>query len=129
MEHDIKIDFQQNNILDQLDILGNVKFDSVIERYYTKYYKRLTNKSISQDLFGKIDKENETECLDQFYFEHSNHLILFGIAQTHDLFLRIKEGQLDPGSLEIFFGKGKVDRSEMNQKISGKNKNNATYLD
>ena len=52
------VDFLQSNILDDLDLLGKVKFDSVIDRYYSKYYKHLTPSIISTSLFNHTENMN-----------------------------------------------------------------------
>ena len=109
---------------------------SVVDRYYTRTYKKLTPQIVSRSLFSHQD-ENQKQyymdrkevSLDQFYFEHSNHLILFGVASTHDLIQKFRAGVLDASTLEISFDrKGKSSKLENTQKISGKKKNNAIFL-
>ena len=104
-----------NNILDDLDALKGVEFESVIDRYYTRLYKPLNAKIISEHISGGLSKISDTsENMDQYYFFHSNHLILFGISAKHDLFTKIKAGVLDPTKCSINYSKagGKVDRTE-----------------
>jgi hypothetical protein len=67
------------------------KFESVIARYYTRLYKRITPALISQMLEMKEEilteeqkREKETTCIDQFYFVHSNKLVLFGLSEKHE---------------------------------------------
>ena len=42
-----------NNILDDIDALKGVEFESVIDRYYTRLYKPLNPKIISDHLSSK----------------------------------------------------------------------------
>ncbi len=66
------------------------KFESVIDRYYTRMYKRVTPALISQMLEIKEELteeqrlEKENPCLDQYYFLHTNKLILFGLSEKHE---------------------------------------------
>mmetsp|Transcript_11318 Transcript_11318/g.19055 ORF Transcript_11318/g.19055 Transcript_11318/m.19055 type:complete len:105 (+) Transcript_11318:248-562(+) len=86
---------------------------------------------ISRSLFEDSEPHFQEEIkLDQYYFEHSNHLILFGIAATHDLFDKVRQGLVKPETLQILFDrKGKSSKIESTQKISGKKKLNAVFLD
>ncbi|CDW89801.1 UNKNOWN [Stylonychia lemnae] len=70
---------------DQLDYFAPPKFDNLIDRYYTRYYKKVNPKMISE-MLGKLTDttSDDQSCLDQYYFEHSNKLILFGISQKHE---------------------------------------------
>ena len=76
-----------DDMMFMLDGAASVVFDknkqylSVIDRYYTRHYKRITPKVIQKELFddARVEEDDET-CLDQFYFEHSNHLVLFGLS-------------------------------------------------
>ena len=61
---------------------------------------------------------------------HSNHLVLFGLSEKHDIFLKIKEGVFDPSNIKVTFDrKNKPSKLENTQKISGKKKHNAVQLD
>ena len=68
--------------------------------------------------------------VDQYYFLHSNHLVLFGLSKKHDIFKKISDGIFDPKKLKITFDrKGKASKMEAASKVSGKKKLNATQLD
>ena len=72
------------------------RFASVIDRYYTRWYRRVTPASISQMLEIKMGEEEltklteaqrqerDTAVLDQYYFVHSNKLVLFGLSEKHE---------------------------------------------
>ena len=71
----------------ELAYFSTPKFTNLIDRYYTRLYKKITPRSISE-LLGKDQESCEamsaTACLDQFYFIHSNKLILFGLSSKHE---------------------------------------------
>ena len=61
--------------------------------------------------------------VDQYYFVHSNHLVLFGLTKKHDIFSKIKEGVYDQSKMSITFDrKGKASKMEAASKVSGKKK-------
>lgn len=93
-------------------MLQQEKFDSVVDRYYTRYYKPMTAIESHRALFpdNEFKDGDEEAVVDQYYFEHSNHLVLFGLRCNHDLFAKIREGVLDVQTVEILFSKGKKDR-------------------
>ena len=37
-----------------------------------------------QEMSEEQKRERETTCLDQFYFVHSNKLVLFGLSERHE---------------------------------------------
>ena len=57
---------------------------------------------------------------------HSNHLVLFGLSEKHDIFTKIKEGVIDPKNVTVSFDrKNKPSKVDTTSKISGKKKHNA----
>ena len=65
------------------------KFDSVIDRYYTRLYKPVTPRMISTLMGKDCDAENaDSQCLDQYYFIHTNKLMLFGITSKHEAIVK-----------------------------------------
>ena len=109
-------------------------YPNIIDRYYTRYYKPLTPAIISSTLFANATQPEVIEDpdinVDQYYFVHSNHLVLFGLSKKHDIFQKIREGIFDPAKLKISFDrKGKASKMEAASKVSGKKKLNATQLD
>ena len=52
-----------------------------------------------------MNDEGPADIYDQYYFLHSNHIILFGLSPKHDLFSRIKDGTLDPTKIAIDFAR------------------------
>ena len=61
---------------------------------------------------------------------HSNHLVLFGLSEKHDIFTKIKEGIIDPKNVNVSFDrKNKPSKVDSTSKISGKKKHNAIVVD
>lgn len=99
------------------------KFESVIARYYTRLYKHVTPALISQmlemkeeDLSEEQKREKETTCLDQYYFVHTNKLVLFGLSEKHEA---IANNTANP-IISVSFDSGKKHRSH--KQVSGKSK-------
>ena len=67
---------------------------------------------ISNSLFEcePVSETGNYENLDQYYFLHSNHLILFGLSSKHDLFVKINAGILNPDKCTVSFTKKGKDR-------------------
>ena len=101
------------------------RFDSVIARYYTRLYKRITPALISQMLEMKEDLTEEQKLakestnLDQFYFIHTNKLVLFGLSEKHEA---IANNATNPIT-SVCFDVGKKQRSQ--NQVSGKHKSKA----
>ena len=101
------------------------RFDSVLDRYYTRYYKRITPALISTMLDMKEDKvvlteeqklAKETSNLDQYYFVHTNKLVLFGLSEKHEAIVQNAENPIVAVSFDI----NKKNRSD--NKVTGKHK-------
>ena len=92
------------------------EFPSVIDRYYTRNYLKLAPSDVAECLKQTVGEE--TGCLDQYYHMHSNKLILFGIAPTHDC---LQNAESDPIE-QIKFNTEKLDQ------ISGKRKQGAQVI-
>ncbi len=77
-----------DNILElEMDYFSTPKFTSVIDRYYTRLYKRITPRAISTLLEkdeASVQSMSDSICLDQYYFIHSNKLVLFGLSSRHE---------------------------------------------
>ena len=116
------------NMDDQEDIgesnyFSEPKFESVIARYYTRLYKRVTPALISQmlekkeeDLSEEQKREKETTCLDQYYFVHTNKLVLFGLSERHEAIANNASNPI----ISVSFDSGKKHRSH--KQVSGKSK-------
>lgn len=93
------------------------KFESVIDRYYTRLYKQVTPRMISALMGKDCDVENaDTQCLDQYYFIHSNKLMLFGLSTKHEAIVSNAENPIT----EITYDINKKDRSKT--QVFGKSK-------
>ena len=57
-----------------------IKFASVIDRYYTRHHLKLGPEDLME--VGGTTCPNEG-CLDQFYYFHSNKVVLFGLSEKH----------------------------------------------
>ena len=109
---------QDDNELGMLD--SSAKFDSVVDRYYTKYYLPITEKSLSE-FVGSKDPDAGDATLDQFYFEHTNKLTLVGLSEKHTAIQNHRNGT-DP-IVEVNFG------NKTEKEISGKGKRGAAPLE
>ncbi len=118
------------------------KFDSVIDRYYKRYFKRLTpvqvnsnarkpSKSVAkggislppiQAVLDGNKEELKVEihpCLDQCYLAHSNKIVILTLAPTHEIIT----DELVVTKVNFDINK-KANRSDM--VVTGKKKLNAT---
>lgn len=60
---------------------------------------------------------------------HSNHIVLFGLAEKHDLLTKIREGVLDKASMKIEFDiKGGSSKTETIKNMTGKKKAGGVQL-
>ncbi|TNV75928.1 hypothetical protein FGO68_gene1826 [Halteria grandinella] len=123
------IQAQEDKDLDmgESDYFSEPKFDSVVDRYYTRLYKRVTPAMISTMLEMKESEEQlalkENICLDQFYFIHSNKLVLFGLSPRHEAIVNNSQNPITG----VSFDANKKQRSQ--NKVTGKSKSGGTRLD
>ena len=90
-------------------------FDSVIDRYYTKFYKKIDQRTIETLMNpNKEIGQLQNQVLDQYYFVHSNKLILFGLSEQHEAITKHRQS-LDK-IIEVKFDQARI------QNISGKRK-------
>jgi hypothetical protein len=68
------------------------------------------------DLSEEQKREKETTCLDQYYFVHTNKLVLFGLSERHEA---INNNAANP-IISVSFDSGKKHRSH--KQVSGKSK-------
>lgn len=115
------MDYQED--IGESNYFSEPKFESVIARYYTRLYKRVTPALISQmlemkeeDLSEEQKREKETTCLDQYYFVHTNKLVLFGLSERHEAIANNASNPI----ISVSFDSGKKHRSH--KQVSGKSK-------
>ena len=112
-------------MLGESNYFSNPRFDSVIDRYYSRLYKVIRPSYISKMLNIQTDaahikedqlKEKESAVHDQYYCVHTNKLVLFGLSERHEA---ITNNSTNP-IVSISFDSGKKHRSD--NKVSGKSK-------
>ena len=69
-----------------------------------------------EELSEEQKREKETTCLDQYYFVHTNKLVLFGLSEKHEA---IANNAANP-IISVSFDSGKKHRSH--KQVSGKSK-------
>ena len=112
-------------MLGDSNYFSNPRFDSVIDRYYSRLYKVIRPSYISKMLNIPSDaahltaeqlQNKDTAIHDQYYFVHTNKLVLFGLAERHEA---IVNNSVNP-IVSVSFDSGKKHRSD--NKVSGKSK-------
>eukprot|EP00347_Sterkiella_histriomuscorum_P018799 403344131 len=121
---DLEDDYNQSALF-----FSKPKFDNLIDRYYQRYYRRITPQTISQMMGfvnsdAQLKQDGSEKCLDQFYFMHSNQLVLFGISNRHEA---IKNNDTNPIVSVNFDCDRKQKRGD--SQVKGKSKSGAIKLD
>ena len=118
-------------MLGESNYFSNPRFDSVIDRYFTRLYKVIRPSYISKMLNIQTDaqhikqeqlKEKDSAVHDQYYFVHSNKLVLFGLSERHEAIVNNSTNPI----VSVSFDSGKKHRSD--NKVSGKSKSKGIFV-